>query len=85
MQNNNTITQTQNKVLFDLGQTFMTVGAREALEESNQSANEFLVEHSTGNWGEVCEEDAEEKMSFQSKKISVFCQLIRQVGEKGFG
>jgi hypothetical protein len=60
MQNNNTITQTQNKVLFPLGQVFLTVGAREALKESNESASEFLAKHSTGNWGDVCEEDAEE-------------------------
>ncbi len=48
------------KVLFSLGQVFLTVGAREVLEESNESANEFLAKHSTGNWGNVCEEDAEE-------------------------
>ncbi len=60
MQINNTITRTQNKVLFTLGEVYLTIGARKALEESNQSANEFLAKHSTGNWGLVCEEDAEE-------------------------
>ena len=60
MVDNNIVTKTQNKVLFDLGQTFMTIGAREALEETNQSANEFLARHQTGNQGIVCAEDKKE-------------------------
>ena len=60
MQINNTITKTQNKVLFSLGQIFLTVGAREALEESNQLPNEFLSRHVQGDWGTVCEDDREE-------------------------
>jgi hypothetical protein len=60
MQNQNTITQTQNKVLFPLGQTVMTHGAIEALEESNQLPNEFLARHQSGDWGNVCKDDAEE-------------------------
>jgi hypothetical protein len=60
MQNQNTITKTENKVLFDIGQTFMTIGAREALEESNQTASEFLSRHQSGDWGDVCEEDRRE-------------------------
>ena len=60
MQNQNTITRTENKVLFDLGQTVMTIGAREALENSNQLPTEFLAKHQSGNWGLVCEEDAKE-------------------------
>jgi hypothetical protein len=60
MQNNITVTKTQNKVLFPLGQIFLTIGAREALEESNQLPNEFLVKHSSGDWGIVCEDDRKE-------------------------
>ena len=60
MQNQNTATQTQNKVLFELGQTVMTIGAQEALEESNQLPNEFLAKHQSGNWGDVCEDDKRE-------------------------
>jgi hypothetical protein len=51
---------TQNKVLFPLGQVFLTVGAREALEESRQTANEFLARHEKGDWGEICEDDRRE-------------------------
>ena len=41
-------------------QIFLTVGARGAFEESNQSANEFLAKDSTANWGDVCEDDRKE-------------------------
>ncbi len=60
MQINNTITKTENKVLFEIGQTFMTIGARKALAESNQEASEFLALHEKGDWGLVCEEDRKE-------------------------
>lgn len=60
MQNNITATKTQNKILFPLGQIFLTIGAKEALEESNQTANEFLARHQSGDWGNVCEDDKRE-------------------------
>jgi hypothetical protein len=47
-------------VLFSLGNVYMTIGAREALEESNQLPNEFLVKHQSGNWGDLCEDDKKE-------------------------
>ena len=60
MQNNNTTTKSQNKVLFSLGSTFLTIGAREALEESNQQPTDFLWKHQSGDWGTVCQEDWKE-------------------------
>lgn len=60
MQNNDTTTKTQNKALFSLGMTFLTIGANEALEESNQLPIEFLAKHQTGDWGIVCTEDRRE-------------------------
>lgn len=36
------------------------ISAREALEESNQTASEFLARHQSGDWGIVCREDAKE-------------------------
>ncbi len=47
-------------ILFPLGQVFLTVSAKEALEESGQNALEFLELHQRGNWGIVCKEDAKE-------------------------
>ncbi len=48
------------KVLFSLGEVFLTIGAKEALVESNQIANEFLTKHQTGDWGLVCDSDKKE-------------------------
>ncbi|HSK73946.1 MAG TPA: hypothetical protein VK892_19765 [Pyrinomonadaceae bacterium] len=50
----------EKSILFPLGQVFMTVGAREAMEKANQQPFEFLQRHQTGDWGLVCKEDAEE-------------------------
>ncbi len=60
MQNQNTITKTENKVLFAMGEVYLTIGAREALEESNQTASEFLARHQSGDWGIVGEDDRQE-------------------------
>ncbi len=60
MQNQNTITKTENKTLFDLGQTVMTIGAKDALEESNQQPFEFIKLHQSGDWGSVGKEDKQE-------------------------
>lgn len=45
---------------FRLGQTCMTRGAQEALEEARQSPSEFLRRHSEGDWGELSDEDRKE-------------------------
>jgi hypothetical protein len=82
MQNQNTITKSENKVLFPLGQIFLTVGAREALEESNQTANEFLAKHSTGDWGNVCEEDAEENDFSVKEEFRILSAYKTEKGEK---
>jgi hypothetical protein len=67
MQNQNTITRTQNKAMFDLGQTVMTIGAKEALKESNELPATFLAKHESGDWGIVGREDrAENEFSLKS-------------------
>ncbi|MDQ3749997.1 MAG: hypothetical protein M3367_13460 [Acidobacteriota bacterium] len=82
MQNQNTITQTQNKVLFPLGQIFLTIGAREALEESNQTVNEFLAKHSMGDWGIVCAEDKEENQLSVREGFRILSAYNTSKGEK---
>ncbi len=47
-------------VLFPLGNVYLTVRAKEALEESNQLPNEFLARHQKGDWGIICEDDRQE-------------------------
>ena len=50
----------ESKVLFPLGQILLTVGAREALSESDQQPIEFLARHQSGDWGLVYEDDRQE-------------------------
>ena len=82
MQNQNTITKSENKVLFDLGQTFMTIGARGALEESNQTANEFLARHQSGDWGIVCEDDKRENELSLKEGFRILSAYKTDKGEK---
>ncbi len=60
MRNQNTVTKSENKVLFPLGQIFLTIGAQDALEEACQLPNEFLVKHQKGEWGLVSEDAVKE-------------------------
>lgn len=43
---------------FPLGQVVATPGALEALDESAQTAQEFLVRHQAGDWGQVGRDDS---------------------------
>ncbi len=43
--------------LFPLGNVYLTIGAREALQKANQEPFDFLSRHQTGDYGLVCEED----------------------------
>jgi len=47
------------KPLFHLGRCTATPGALEALEKANQNPAVFLERHVCGDWGDVCQEDAE--------------------------
>ena len=42
---------------FPLGQTVSTPGALEALQDSGQSPADFLNRHSSGDWGELSNND----------------------------
>ncbi len=50
----------QSSVLFPLGEVYLTIGAQDALKESNQATVEFLQRHQSGDYGDVCEEDKRE-------------------------
>ena len=50
----------ESALLFPLGNVFMTIGAREALEGSNEQPFDFLSRHQTGDYGFVCDEDKQE-------------------------
>jgi hypothetical protein len=42
--------------MFELGKISITEGAEHALRETNQTAEEFLRRHRSGDWGEISEE-----------------------------
>ena len=44
---------------FHLGQVVATPGAMQALKESGQEPAFFLDRHAIGDWGQVCQEDAQ--------------------------
>ncbi len=44
---------------LNLGQLVATPGALEALEGSGETPLDFIKRHAAGDWGDVCEEDAE--------------------------
>lgn len=50
----------QSAFLFPLGNVYLTIGAQEALEESNQLPIEFLSRHQEGDWGIVGKDDWKE-------------------------
>jgi hypothetical protein len=50
---------TQNKPKFKLGEIVLTQGALAALADSNELPDPFLKRHIYGDWGDVCESDAE--------------------------
>jgi hypothetical protein len=45
---------------FPLGQILATPGALEALRSADQTPEEFLVRHVSGDWGDLDEEDKAE-------------------------
>lgn len=46
------------KPLFFPGRVVMTPGAQDALEKAGEHPLIFLRRHLSGDWGEICEEDA---------------------------
>lgn len=57
LRQNSTTKQTTHRRTFLLGETFMTPGADDALQESGQTPLEFLRRHISGDWGELSDDD----------------------------
>ena len=72
----------ESKVLFPLGNVYLTIGAREALEESNQTAMEFLTRHQSGDWGDVCEDDKQENEISIRMDFRILSSYKTNLGEK---
>ena len=48
-----------NEPKFELGRVVATPEAIDALEASGESPDSFISRHHTGDWGDVCADDAE--------------------------
>jgi hypothetical protein len=63
------------KVEFSLGQLLATPGALEAIDQAGQVVAEFLDRHAHGDWGELCDEDAQancQALTDGSRLLSVY-------------
>lgn len=63
---------------FKLGRIVATPGAIRILKESRQAAELFIIKHSMGYWGHICDEDAalnEEAIKDGSRIMSVYKTL----------
>ncbi|MEJ7861234.1 MAG: hypothetical protein WKF90_06300 [Pyrinomonadaceae bacterium] len=72
----------ESKVLFPLGNVYLTIGTREALEESNQAATEFLARHQKGDWGIVGKEDWKENDFSVTRGFRILSAYKTSKGEK---
>jgi hypothetical protein len=68
--------------LFPLGQIVATPGALEALEQAGQTPMEFLTRHVRGDWGDVCEEDAEANEQSLKDGSRILSSYRTKLGEK---
>lgn len=72
----------ESTLLFPLGNIYLTVGAREALEESNQQPLEFLSRHQSGDWGDLCEDDKKENELSVKESFRILSSYRTSKGEK---
>jgi len=72
----------ERKPLFPLGQIVATLGALDALEKAQQAPMEFLARHVRGDWGDVCEEDAEANEQSLKDGSRILSSYRTKLGEK---
>lgn len=73
--------QKPNEPKFPLGRVVATPGALAALEESGEEASSFLRRHQSGDWGDVCGDDAEaneEALQVALRIFSVYHTKLKQ-------
>jgi hypothetical protein len=69
-------------ILFPLGSIYLTVGAKDVLEESGQNAFEFLNRHQSGDWGEVCHSDKKENELSLREGFRLLSSYKTNLGDK---
>jgi histidine ammonia-lyase len=60
MRRNDSTTRQSSVTRFNLGQTFITPGAEEAIQIAGQTEIEFLRRHMSCDWGDLSEDDIRE-------------------------
>jgi len=68
--------------LFPLGQMVATPGALDALQAASQTPLDFIKRHASGDWGDVCEEDAESNNEALWNDERIFSVYRTADGEK---
>lgn len=68
--------------LFPLGRIVATPGALNALARANQSPQEFLNRHVTGDWGELGDEDKAENNYSLKHGFRILSSYKTAAGEK---
>lgn len=63
---------THQRARFVLGSIVATPGALEALSKAGMSPIDFLARHQTGDWGDVCDEDAAENEFALGRHLRLF-------------
>ena len=66
---------------FALGRTFITPGAKEALEIAGQTVIEFLRRHESGDWGELPDDDIKENELSLEKGFRLLSRYETTKGE----
>ena len=70
------------KPLFELGQIVGTPGALEEMAKANTNGMMLLLRHVTGDWGEVCEEDAKENEFSVENNLRILSAYTLSTGVK---
>jgi len=62
----------QRPPLFELGQIVATPGAIDLLDRCGVNANELLLRHNGGDWGDICDDDATANSQAVEHKDRIF-------------
>ncbi len=68
--------------LFPLGEIVATPGALEALQATNQTAEEFITRHVTGDWGDLRDDDKAENEFSVPRELRILSAYHLTTGVK---
>ena len=69
-------TATQAKPRFDLGQLCYTPGAQDVMERYQVSPFQLIARHVTGDWGDLCKEDAQTNEEALQEGLRIFSVYV---------